>query len=88
VLTQGLGRPDCAMQGTGGAVRAAQTTRSSVTEMTQRCCRGRSRGQKLGEVPGGPGGVEALRGRDSGAAEGRGRSGSAPGGATWRRRLG
>jgi len=29
VLTKGLGRPDCAAQGTGGEVRAAKMTRSS-----------------------------------------------------------
>ena len=29
VLTKGLGRPDCAAQGTGGEVRAAKTMRSS-----------------------------------------------------------
>ena len=29
MLTKGLGRPDCAAQGTGGEVRAAKMTRSS-----------------------------------------------------------
>ena len=45
---------------------------ASVRSSRRRCCRGRSRGQRLGEAPGGHGRVEALRGRGSGAAEWRG----------------
>ena len=77
MLTEGLWWPEL-LRRAAGVEDGRRRRRSSVTEMTQRCCRGRSRGQRLGEAPGGLGGVEALRGRDSSAAEERGRGGAAP----------
>ena len=72
VLTGGLGRPDCAAQGTGGEVRAVKTTRSPGRSR----CGGRGRRRKVRGGSWRRGGAGVLLGRSSGVAERRSRGGA------------
>ena len=86
VLTGGLGRPDCAAQGTGGEVRAVKTTRSPGRSR----CGGRGRRRKVRGGSWRRGGAGVLLGRSSGVVERRSRGGAERrhGGAALLRRLG